>query len=139
MKTTTQTTSSRIRSEEGQAIVEFAIVAPLLALLLAGIIQFGVAFRDYLAITDAVRVGARAAAVNRTNDPCGATGAAKTAILNTLSPGQQSRVIFPTDWCTAGPDLGDPVTITIKYPYSIGVGSLSESGDLKASATERLE
>jgi Flp pilus assembly protein TadG len=137
MKITRLIARTKFHREEGQAIVEFALVLPLLAFLIFGIFQFGVAFHNYLAITDAARVGARAAAVKRTNDPC---GAASAAILATLSPRQQSDVSFPSDWCTAtDKDTGDQFNITIKYPYSIGLPDFSRSGDLTASATERME
>jgi Flp pilus assembly protein TadG len=50
---------------KGQALVETAIVLPLLLLLVFGIVQFGILFRDYLALTDAVGAGARQAAASR--------------------------------------------------------------------------
>ncbi len=46
-------------------MTEFALVLPILALLLFGVIQFGVAFNHYITLTDAVRAGARKAAVGR--------------------------------------------------------------------------
>jgi Flp pilus assembly protein TadG len=123
------------QSEDGQAIVEFVIVLPLLVLLLLGIAQFGLAFHNYLSITDATRVGARAAAVKRT---AGACAAATTAIQNTVSA-KQWTAISSRITCTAGTNTGDPVKVTVKYPYRIGLPGFSASGDLTASATERLE
>ena len=49
------------RSDRGLAVLEFAIVAPLLALLAAGIIEFGMAWRDDLTISNATRSSARVA------------------------------------------------------------------------------
>ena len=46
-------------------VVELALVLPIFLLLLLGIIQFGTVFRDYIALTDATRVGARQASVSR--------------------------------------------------------------------------
>jgi Flp pilus assembly protein TadG len=135
MQTRRHKISSKLRREGGQSFVEFAMVLPLLVLLVFGITQFGLAFRNYLAITDAARVAARAAAVKRTNNPC---GAATTAIQNTVSTGQWAQVSSRIT-CIAGPDVGDQVKITIKYPYSIGLPGVSASGDLTASATERME
>jgi Flp pilus assembly protein TadG len=135
MTTLTHKISSRLQRQDGQAFVEFAIVLPLLVLLVFGITQFGLAFRNHLAITDAARVAARAAAVKRTNNPC---GAATTAIQNTVSTGQWAQVSSRIT-CTAGPNIGDQVKITIKYPYSIGLPGISASGDLTSSATERME
>ena len=48
-------TQSTIASESGQAIVEFALILPFLLFLLLAITQFGLAFHNYLAITDAAR------------------------------------------------------------------------------------
>ena len=46
-------------------MTEFALVLPILALLLFGVIQFGIVFNNYITLTDAVRAGARKAAVGR--------------------------------------------------------------------------
>jgi Flp pilus assembly protein TadG len=54
-----------VRDERGQTVTEFALVLPLLMLVLLAILQFGVLFRDYLAVTDAVRAGARRAGRTR--------------------------------------------------------------------------
>lgn len=47
------------RSEHGAAAVEFALVVPLLLLLLFGMISTGFVFNDHLSVTNAVREGAR--------------------------------------------------------------------------------
>ena len=47
-------------------MVEFAIVLPILLMLVFGIIQCGILFNHSLTLTDAVRAGARQAAVSRT-------------------------------------------------------------------------
>ena len=41
-------------NQKGQAMVEFVIVAPLLVLLVFGIIQFGILLNNYVTLTDAV-------------------------------------------------------------------------------------
>jgi Flp pilus assembly protein TadG len=56
------------RSERGAAAVEFAIVAPLLFMLVFAVIQFGLAFLQVQTIRGAVREGGRAAAVGGTVD-----------------------------------------------------------------------
>jgi Flp pilus assembly protein TadG len=137
MRTLTHKLWSQLPCTNGQAFVEFALVMPLLVLLLMGILQFGLAFHNYLSITDATRVGARAAAVKRT---AGACAAATTAIQNTVSAKQWSEISTRITCTTPdGTDTGDPVKVTVDYPYSIGLPGFSASGDLTASATERLE
>lgn len=49
------------KKEDGAALVEFALVATLLFTLLFGIIEFGLAFRDWLSVTSSTREGARVA------------------------------------------------------------------------------
>jgi len=130
-----------LRREDGQAAVEFALVLPFLIFIFVGIGQFAMAFHNYLGITDAARVGARAAAVKRTQDPC---GSARTAIQGAVSV-KEWGVISGLITCTlAGPNAGDQIFIQIKYPYSIGFpgfagDSFKLSGDFTAVARERME
>src|SRR5262245_55395871 len=120
MKNWTQQQASRLRPDGGQSIVEFVIVLPFLLMLLLGIGQFGVAFHNYLEITDATRVGARAAAVKRTQKPCDPGGAAEIAIKSTVSAAQWDTISSRIT-CTAGANVGDSVTVTVKYPFKIGL------------------
>jgi Flp pilus assembly protein TadG len=133
MKTHTHT-RFRFRDDRGQSIVEFAIVLPILGLLIAGILQFGLAFRNYLAITDAARAGAREAVVHRST----ACASARAAIQRTVSSTQWSVI---SSRITCGPvgDVGAPFTVSISYPFSIGVASVTKTGAFTASATERFE
>src|SRR5688500_9925226 len=49
----------RARQDRGTALIEFAIVAPLLFMLLMGTITGGIALNDRLAVTNGVREGSR--------------------------------------------------------------------------------
>jgi Flp pilus assembly protein TadG len=69
------------RNEKGAAIVEFALVVPLLLLLLWGIVDIGRAFYTLNNLASAVREGARTAAVMST-DPTSAAN--QTIIKNTV-------------------------------------------------------
>jgi Flp pilus assembly protein TadG len=60
-------------SEPGQAMVELALVAPILILLVVGVVQFGVIFQRQIGIENAVREAARRGATLATPD--GATAA----------------------------------------------------------------
>ena len=62
------------RSERGASAVEFALVVPLLIMLLFGIISTGLVFSDHLSATNAAREGARyGAAADITNSSTWAT------------------------------------------------------------------
>lgn len=53
----------RARGERGSVLVEAAFITPVLFFLLFSILEFGTAFRDYLAVANTTRDGARAASV----------------------------------------------------------------------------
>ena len=52
------------RSEKGQAMVEMALVLPILILIIGGIVDFGWLFYNKLALNNAAREGARYAAIH---------------------------------------------------------------------------
>lgn len=58
----------RISRDEGVAAVEFAIILPVLALLLFGVLEFGRVWSQYQVFQGAAREGARCAAVASTSD-----------------------------------------------------------------------
>lgn len=129
---------SSLRNENGQAAAEFALVLPILAALVLAIAQFGIAFNNYLTITDAARAGARKAAVGRfANDPV----ADATAVVRASAAGLDQSQLPVT--VTAAPDWATPgneVTVTVKYPFSIDIlGWTVKSGDLTSTTKERLE
>ena len=94
-------------NENGQTLVEFALILPILLLLVMGIIQFGIIFSAQIGITNAAREGARAAAV----------GYSVTEVQNTVSNTVGSHisfnlvstgVVYP-----AGETIGQDVTVTV--------------------------
>ncbi len=129
----------RARDEHGQTAVEFALVAPILIVLLLGIIQIGIAFHDYVTITDAARAGARQAIVARFGP--GNFDAAKQAVRNS-APGLDQTNLIPQVTDPAGMTPGSLVTVTVTYPYAINIpllGITVMSGNLTATSKEELE
>jgi Flp pilus assembly protein TadG len=116
-------------------LTEFAIVLPILALLLFGVIQFGIAFNNYITLTDAVRAGARKGAVGRhLQDP---QAAVDQSVRNAATDLKSSdlQISINSSW-TQGSD----VTVTATYPYTINLlGVVVKSGRLSSSTTERVE
>ncbi|MDH3500753.1 MAG: pilus assembly protein, partial [Acidimicrobiia bacterium] len=51
-----------VAGQRGIALVEFALILPLLLSLVVGIAEFGLAFKDFLSVSNAAREGARVAA-----------------------------------------------------------------------------
>jgi Flp pilus assembly protein TadG len=121
--------------EDGQALVEFALVLPLLALVLFGVIQFGIAFNNYVTLTDAVRTGARTASVSRFASTPGAR--AEDSVRDAAVDLDQDKlsVTVTSSWAR-----GDDVRVVATYPYAIDlVGVVVASGSLKSETTERVE
>ncbi len=125
----------KIRNEQGQAMTEFALVLPILALLLFAVIQFGIVFNNYVQLTDATRAGARKASVSRElADPVGTTVAAVRASAKDLKQSDLNITVNST-WQPA-----TDVTVTATYPYSISLlGMVVKSGRLSSTTTERVE
>ena len=128
-----------IKSEQGQTMTEFAVVLPILVVLLFGIIQFGIAFNNYVVISDAARAGARKAAVSReSSDPVGDCRTAVLSAAYNLDMSQSGAGVTCTYDGSMQP--GTTVTVEVDYPYSINLfGIPVASGQLKSVMKERLE
>ena len=129
----------RNKNERGQAVVEFAVILPVLLLILFAILQFGVVFNNYIQVTAAAREGARKAAVSRTLGTSAAETAATTAAKN-AAPGLTAgsvNVTFPNSPTFA---QGSDITVQVTYPYAISIiGLVVSSGNLSSSTTMRVE
>jgi len=114
----------RARSERGASLVEFALVLPILCLLVFGIAEFGIAFNNYIAIRNGVREGARQAVVARfgSDSTCTVTGyggSGDTRSLMCLTKGRTGldnskmrlKVTFPNGYA-----VGNSVVVCAEYP-----------------------
>lgn len=129
------TASKDITSESGQTMTEFALIMPLLLVLLFGVVQFGIAFNNYVALTDAVRAGARKAVVSREDpDP---VGQCTTAVRNAATNLKQASL---TVSCSSTWKPGTDVQVTGAYPYRISLlGWVVKNGSLTTVMRERVE
>jgi Flp pilus assembly protein TadG len=133
-------------------MVEFALVAPVLLMLVIGIMQFGLLFNKYITLTDAVRGGARSLAIGRgLSDPCDSavsqTVNAASAIGLTAS--QVTATLSSPDTCgsgaypsrTGGNEVqGDQATVTATQPFTLSLFGVSVlSLNLTASASDGIE
>jgi hypothetical protein len=76
--------SRRRRPYEGQALTEFALIAPILFLLLFGVLQVGLLFGSQNGLVNGVRDAARRAATYRVNDASLADPGILTAICTAV-------------------------------------------------------
>lgn len=103
-------------SERGAVLVEFALVLPLLVILIFGIIQVSIAFNRFQGIHAAAREGGRTASIPSS------TAADVTARVNEALAGisfDSSPTINPGASCANR--QGQQVTVTVSAPHTISV------------------
>lgn len=146
-------------NQQGSALVEFALLLPMLLLLTTGILVFGVAMNNYMQLNNAVSVGARTLAVNggMTLDPC---VTASTAVINAAPNLNPSLLSFSyslngnaysgtscsssslTTGAAANLASGTTGTVTVTYPLNLSVfgNQYSTNGAvLSATASELVQ
>jgi Flp pilus assembly protein TadG len=132
------------RDERGTALVEFALVALPLFLILFGIIDFARALNYYNDLTQLAGQGARAAAVNQNPDNTRASGTSiQTQLLNNLDSPEMKAPASPARMKICIPTLpasnGDAVTVTASYEFHFIPLIHPVAITLQASQTERFE
>lgn len=97
--------------DRGAVAVEFALLAPVLIMLLLGIVEFSRAYNTQISLSSAAREGVRVMAIG--NNPAAARTAAKNAAA-ALQPGltDASITITPTN-CTTGAQVTFKITYTL--------------------------
>jgi Flp pilus assembly protein TadG len=128
----------RLRPDSrGQAMVEFAIILPLLLTVIFALVQFGILFANEIEITNAARDAARKAAVSRSSTTGVADAKAAAKASTWLAKLQDSNItVTPLQPWTAGQD----VTVTVTYPYSVNIlGVVVKSGTLSSRKVARVE
>ena len=102
-----------IRGGHGQSLVEFAMVLPILLILIFGIIDFGMGLRSYISLTNATREGARFAAVGNLagSYPTDCDGSTSTSVVG--------RVCVTME----GLDLSDLQDVSVSYPSGVAPGN----------------
>ncbi len=129
------------RDEKGQSLVEFALVLPVLLLLVLGLIQFGIIFSSQIAITNAAREGARVASV----------GASNTQVITRINNSIGGHIFLPEltssniQITPPSPVVGNEITVEIvNVPLTliVPVPDVFVPGDtinLSGKASMRLE
>lgn len=133
--------------ESGQSLAEFALVFPILMVILGGIIQFGIIFWGQNTLTQIARDTGRWAS---TQIVC-PTSATTLPTANAIAG--QSSLIGYTTWTVANVQValtGDPcpvtsnaqvayVTVTLSHHVPVFFPFIPGNGDLSTSAQFRME
>ena len=140
-----------VLDRRGGIAIEFALVAPVLLIILLGIIQFGYAFFVQISMTNAAREGARQLAVRAAvigtaaaDDSCPATAGTAQAVTcsrlpNTSSLNFELAAFCNTALCPIGSEVTVRVTIDRDEIALADILGLFGSGEMEAQVTMRQE
>jgi Flp pilus assembly protein TadG len=106
----------RISRERGAAAVEFALIVPVLLLLVFGIFEFSRLYNEQISLSNAARSAARVMAITNDQGEARAAAVSGAPALNPLISGGQ--VSFSPAACTPGTTM----TATISYPTDLLTG-----------------
>jgi Flp pilus assembly protein TadG len=125
------------KKDDGQAMVELALILPVLLLIIMGIFEFGFMFNNYLTLSNVSREAARYASL-------GGTDAQAAALAIEIAPNLDSDkltiVITPTQ---ADRGRGDSLKVVVTYQYNLLTpfldGVIGNGIPLKAETVMRVE
>lgn len=143
----------RGRAERGQALTEFALVTPLLALLLFGIIQFGFLIGGQVGLTNAAREAARYASTYQVTDFATRISTVTTNLVDNVLPRsvfgyRSANLVAATVTYCAYPNANDSATdpnysvrvnVTIQYRHPIFFPFFGDGLAATASESMRVE
>ncbi|HEY7755287.1 MAG TPA: TadE/TadG family type IV pilus assembly protein [Actinomycetota bacterium] len=137
----------RARDQRGAIAVEFALIVPLLLLLVLGILEFGFGYHAWDATQNAAREGARVGAVVSSQSEIEARVRGTTSFLDQSKLSVTCEVGSGGSFSTCGEgvwDEGDIVRVTVEYRYDfitplpnfVGMGTQAQ---LKSISEARFE
>jgi Flp pilus assembly protein TadG len=109
--------AARLRSERGAVVVEFALLIPVLLLIVVGTIEFGRVYSQFQVFNGAAREGARCAAVQATPFRDCDVQARIDSGATPYDPAQNAKVSLVCDDTT----IGDPVTVSWLQPFDLDI------------------
>ncbi|MGY2084386.1 TadE/TadG family type IV pilus assembly protein [Blastococcus sp. SYSU DS0539] len=124
----------KVQSERGAAAVEFALIVPLLIVLVLGIVEFGRAFQVQATLAAAAREGARVLALQ--GDEAAVEAAVQSASTS-LNPGVTSDGITVSPVSCDGAPAGTNATVTVTYPMPFLTGFFGDAITLDADGVMR--
>jgi Flp pilus assembly protein TadG len=109
--------------DEGQSLVEVALVLPVLVVLFLGIAEVGFILFAQVQVANATREGARYGSLCRLNQNCATlTNAVQSAVFAEaqtlqMSGSNTSVSVQPASFSTV-PAVGAPITVTVTYTHT---------------------
>jgi Flp pilus assembly protein TadG len=107
----------RIQSNRGDEVIEFALIFPVLLIVLAGMFDFGLAINQYAIVTNAAREGARVAAMPGWQTENVEARVAAYAEASGLDPAALDTTVDFDAGVTAGSRSVAAVKVSVTYAY----------------------
>jgi Flp pilus assembly protein TadG len=129
---------ARLRGERGATVVEFALILPLLIVLVLGIAEFGHAFQVSGTLSAAAREGVRVMALQ--NDRGAAMAAVRSAAPSLNPAVTDAQIKIPAICPAPGTGTGTGTTtvrLTIDYPMPFLTGFFGSSLTLHGTGVMR--
>ncbi len=105
--------SKWVKNKKGQALVEFALILPILFMIVFGIVEFGRVFNAYVIVSNASREGARQAAVGKGDSEV------RTKVKDVASSLSIVDDDIGIDPAKGSREYGDQVTVDVNYNLPI--------------------
>lgn len=125
------------QKQKGQSLVEFALILPVLVIILGGVLDLGRVYFAYVAVTDAAAEGATYAAIHPgdTDEICARAQAASSGVVEI----EEGMVEVDYSALTSG----SPITVTVNYSFTVTMPVINAMVDdgvlmLRAVATEAI-
>lgn len=106
--------------ERGATAVEFALILPILLLLVLGIIEFGRAYQAQTTLSNAARDGVRVMALQDSAATARSTAKASAQPL----PLTDAMIRVNPSTCSSDTPGTETATVTITYPFRLASGFL---------------
>lgn len=141
---------SVFRDIRGVTAIEFSIIAPVLLVMVFGILQFGIAMNHHMVLTNAAAKGAMTLALSRgTATPYATTTSAITSAAPSLTAGQISITVKVNGVACASDAAcstilvsGQPALVKATYPCDVtvmGVNYAPSGCTLKAETAQLVQ
>lgn len=111
----------RWRNDRGANLVEFAFVAPLLILLVLGIVEFSWLLASNIDVKQGAREGARITAVNSPDTGNSALAAEICSRMDLVGADPATTITWASD---GSPEVGEGVTVTVTTPHTTLTGAI---------------
>jgi Flp pilus assembly protein TadG len=98
--------------------VEFALIVPVLMLLIVGVFEFGRAWNAHQAVTDAAREGARIAVIA---DPTINEDSVRKVVRNALAAVSLNADLAEIELTGVDAPTGEPARVAVRYPYQLAL------------------